>query len=127
MPALSIRQPWAWLIVYGFKDIENRDWRTPFRGRVLIHASKSGTQAEHDRIVSELARAGLLPGGMPSFEQLPRGGIVGEARIVDCVQASDSPWFIEGGYGFVLRNARPSAFWPMRGRLGFFDVQVTAA
>ncbi|WP_206002040.1 ASCH domain-containing protein [Paraburkholderia aromaticivorans] len=38
MKALSIRQPWAWLIVKGHKDIENRTWSTRFRGRVLIHA-----------------------------------------------------------------------------------------
>ena len=36
--ALSIQQPWAWLIVNDHKDIENRDWRTHYRGPVLIHA-----------------------------------------------------------------------------------------
>jgi hypothetical protein len=36
--ALSIRQPWAWLIVQGDKDIENRS--TTYRRRVLIHAGK---------------------------------------------------------------------------------------
>ena len=46
MKALSIRQPWAWLILHGGKDIENRDWATRFRGRVLIHASKGVTQDE---------------------------------------------------------------------------------
>ncbi|WP_245839042.1 ASCH domain-containing protein [Yersinia kristensenii] len=39
MKALSIRQPWAWLIVNGYKDIENRTWNTKCRGPVLIHAS----------------------------------------------------------------------------------------
>ena len=38
MPALSIRQPWAWAILHAGKDIENRSWRTAFRGEVLIHA-----------------------------------------------------------------------------------------
>jgi ASCH domain len=38
MKALSVRQPWAWLIVQGFKGIENRTWQTSFRGTVLIHA-----------------------------------------------------------------------------------------
>jgi hypothetical protein len=40
--AISIRLPWAWLIVNGFKDVENRSWRTRHRGTILIHASKSG-------------------------------------------------------------------------------------
>lgn len=36
MKAITIRQPWASLIVHGIKDIENRSWQTNFRGRVLI-------------------------------------------------------------------------------------------
>ncbi|WP_229215634.1 ASCH domain-containing protein [Duganella sp. CY15W] len=46
MKALSIRQPWAWLIVNGYKDIENRSWSTNVRGKVLVHASK-GAPATH--------------------------------------------------------------------------------
>ena len=46
MKALSIRQPWAWMILYAGKDIENREWPTRFRGRVLIHASKGMTHDE---------------------------------------------------------------------------------
>ena len=38
--ALSIQQPWAWLIVNGFKDVENRDWPTKIRGIVGVHAGK---------------------------------------------------------------------------------------
>ena len=39
MKALSIRQPWAWLIARGVKTVENRTWATNFRGRFYIHAS----------------------------------------------------------------------------------------
>mgnify|MGYP002359850962 FL=1 len=38
MKALSIRQPWAGLIIHGYKDIENRDWPTRYRGPLLVHA-----------------------------------------------------------------------------------------
>ena len=44
MKTLSIRQPWASLIVEGFKDVENRSWRTPIRGEIAIHASASKTE-----------------------------------------------------------------------------------
>ena len=40
MKALSIRQPWAWLIVAGYKDVENRTWATDFRGRIYVHAGQ---------------------------------------------------------------------------------------
>lgn len=124
-PALSIRQPLAWLIVHGFKDIENREWRTPFRGRVLIHAGQTMARSYYSEVAAQLARHGLMPPGFPIYEELPRGGIVGEARIVDCVQDSASPWFV-GSYGFVLRDARPCPLWPMPGKLGFFNVTVNA-
>ena len=39
MKALSVRQPWAWLILYGPKDIENRTWTSRARGRIAIQAS----------------------------------------------------------------------------------------
>ena len=41
MKAISIRQPWAWLIVNGYKDVENRTWYTSHRGPLLICASKA--------------------------------------------------------------------------------------
>lgn len=117
MKALSIRQPWAWLIVNGWKNIENREWPTRFRGRFLIHASKSMTMAEYDDCRMFVAGATTLP---PIYA-LERGGIVGEADLVDCVTQHDSHWFF-GRYGFILKDARPLKFWPVKGRLGFFDL-----
>lgn len=118
---LSIRQPWAWLILNSGKDIENRTWPTRFRGRVLIHAGKGMTRAEFDDAMDFIAlNAGIpLDFSEPEFDQLQRGGIVGEAEIVDCVTQSPSPWFV-GEYGFVLRNAKPLPFEPCKGALGFF-------
>jgi hypothetical protein len=40
MKTLSVVWPWPWLIMYGGKDIENRSWRTDYRGRILIHVLK---------------------------------------------------------------------------------------
>ena len=116
---LSIRQPWAWLIVNGWKDIENRDWPTNVRDRILIHAGKSMTRDEYDD-ACDFARP-LLPEWVqiPAYEALERGGIVGEACVVDCVDGSPSRWFV-GRYGFVLAGQRSLPFRPMRGQLVFF-------
>jgi hypothetical protein len=116
--ALSIRQPWAWLIVNGHKDIENRRWRTNFRGPVLIHAAKGMTRAECDGCAQVAAEMGVT---LPDIIQLERGGIVGRATVVDCVEQSDSGWF-QGPYGFVLRDAKPLPFHALSGELGFFRV-----
>jgi hypothetical protein len=46
MRAISVRQPYAWAIIHGGKDVENRSQRAAFQfkpvigERVLIHASK---------------------------------------------------------------------------------------
>ena len=123
--ALSIRQPWAWAIINAGKDIENRDWSTRFRGPVCIHAAKGMTKREFDGFV-DLARAMSRNGTwresawVPFQNELQHGGIIGVADIVDCVDASESPWFF-GRYGFVLRNVRPVDFYPVKGALGFFD------
>lgn len=121
MIALSIRQPWAWLILHAGKDIENRTWPTRYRGHVLIHAAKGMTRAEYEDAEDPLWSRGGPTIELPPFADLQRGGIVGRARIVGCVTASDSSWFC-GPFGFVLTAVEPLPFHPCRGALGFFDV-----
>ena len=115
MIALSIKQPWAWLIVHGGKDIENRTWPTRYRGVVLIHSGKKfdGRRDEWD---------------WPDIKRpidFDMGGIVGQAEIVDCVSSHPSRWF-EGPFGFVLRDVRWLPFRPCRGALGFFRPNLDA-
>lgn len=127
MLALSIRQPWAWLILHGGKDIENRDWPTKVRGRVLVHAAKGMTGDEWDHAWTFSHGSGASPkaleAGVTRFN-IERGGLVGSVEIVDCVEDSASRWFM-GRYGFVLRDPRPLPFLPWKGQLGFFDVPRT--
>lgn len=125
MLALSVRQPWAWLIIHGGKDVENRDWSTRVRGRVLIHAAKGCTIDEY-RDGEAFAFDVNLGIRVPPLTTLDRGGIVGSVEIVDCVVSSPSPWF-QGKYGFVLRDPRPLPFRPVRGQLGFFPVGTWSA
>lgn len=113
MKVISIRQPWAWLILHAGKDIENRDWPTRYRGGIYIHASKYVPYETECREI-ELNFNVKLP---PDFEV---GGIVGSARIVDCVSKHESRWFF-GSFGFVLADARACEFFPCRGRLGLCD------
>lgn len=130
MKAISIRQPWAFAIVMGWKGIENRDKRWAVRGPVWIHAGKVEAEdaareaafrlmAGHTgRSVDELMREYRLMGDGAAA----RGGIVGSAEIVDCVSYSDSRWFT-GPYGLVLRNATALRHAvPCGGQLYAFDV-----
>lgn len=118
--ALSVRQPWAWLIVHGGKDVENRTWATKVRGRVMIHASLGLTVYEYAHCAVFARRNGVQ---IPAFRNLYRGGIIGSVEIVNCLDLGSSmivsKWF-EGPYGFELRSPEPVEFIPCRGALGFW-------
>jgi len=125
MKAISIRQPWAWAIIYLGKNIENRNWPTRFRGTVAVHASGTMTRqgyelAQHFILKATEGRGKRLRVAPP--EKLPYGAIIGLADIVDCVTESDSPWFV-GEHGFVLKN-RKRILEPItyRGALGLWNV-----
>lgn len=120
VPALSIRQPWASLVVQGFKNIENRSWRTKYRGLVLIHAPMKILAVAAVKASSIATTCDVpLSTFLPMLDKENRGGIIGVAEIVDCVDSFDSPWFF-GPHGFVLANARPLPFTPCKGALGLF-------
>jgi hypothetical protein len=114
--AISIRQPWAHAIVHCGKDVENRTRRSGHRGLTLIHASAGMESHEFDGFRAFLSARGLAPLCPFGPDDVQRGGIVGWAEVVDCVDDSSSPWFM-GPVGFMLRNARPLPFIPCRGRV----------
>lgn len=129
MKALSIKQPWAWLIVNGHKSVENRDWDTRFRGEFYVHAGKAFDKAGYQWV-----RVYFPEIDMPSEPMFERGGIVGKARIINTISYSeqrlltkkDKPWFF-GDYGFILDEAQPLPFMPLKGQLGFFNAEYVGA
>lgn len=72
MKVLTIKQPWASLIVNGYKKYEFRSWKTNYRGKILIHA---GMSIENDMVL-KLKNYNL---------EYIKGAIIGEAEIVDCI------------------------------------------
>jgi uncharacterized protein (UPF0264 family) len=131
--ALSIKQPWAALLVHGRKTIEIRRWSTSRRGRVLIHAA---------RLPDERPEAWTHV--TPDIEPATRlhGGVIGEAELIQCnvyrsLQAfadhqayhlNHPDWFRGSTmYGFVFARARPLPFQACTGALHFFEVPDAAA
>lgn len=119
--ALSIRQPWAWAIIHGGKDIENRSiaavrHMNPIKGPRCIHASKGITKGEYEEARDFMKAFGVI---CPAPADLLRGGIIGTVDVVDVAKQSGSPWFM-GPRGLVLRNAKPCAIVPCVGALGYF-------
>ena len=131
--ALAVQQPWAWLIVNGIKDVENRNWSLPekYLGQlVLIHASARPpfSIATARDIVCEIHARYGLPGGL-RYPPMGRGvgGIVGMARLVGCTHDHVSPWAIKGQWHIQLAEARPLPFMRCKGALGFFRVDYSPA
>lgn len=116
MKVIVICQPWAWLIVHGFKDIENRSWATRYRGTLLIQASASLPTKRNLEEFRRFARKR----GVELPEDFQRGGIVGMVQLEDCVTSSRSKWF-EGPVGWVLSQPKRLRFIPLKGQLGLFD------
>jgi hypothetical protein len=102
--ALSIRQPWAELILRGIKTIEVRSRPTKIRGRVQIYASLGR--------LDEVVEAEVADNNDLDIDSLPRGVLVGTVELVDCLplRLSDSQAAgftitdIEGQYGWHLAN-----------------------
>lgn len=127
MLALTIKQPWASLIIHHGKDIENRTWPTKVRGRIAVHSS-GRLEAREIQLAVEVAwklkPSSLQTSALNAIGRAPRdiGVIIGTVEIVDCVVWANSPWF-SGPYGFVLRDPiiLPEPI-PFKGALGFWKV-----
>ena len=75
MKVLTIKNPWASLIVNNYKKYEFRSWKTNYRGKILIHA---GLSSDDDTMFSEY-----------NLEYI-KGAIIGEADLVDCILVAKS-------------------------------------
>lgn len=126
MKALSLRQPYAELIVTGLKTIELRSWNTKHRGKFLVHASK--TKAP----LSDCKPFDLNP------NNLDYGAIIGNVELINVKNYDDyedsewqddsskhlaGPTYQGSRKGFILKNPNKLAYpIPYKGQLNFFDV-----
>lgn len=122
MPALSVRQPWAWAVIHGGKDVENRTARSitlggMANGLIRIHAAKGMTRDEYESAAAFMARLGVV---CPHPANLVRGAVIGTVIVTEIVRTHSSPWFF-GPCALVL--AAPTAIGPIPGpgKLGYFE------
>jgi hypothetical protein len=107
MKALTIRQPWAWAVVHGGKNVESRRRRTAYRGPLLIHAAKN---ADPDpdvtaRVLWTMADPETF--GQPRAAWQARQAVIGVAWLADVLTDSPSPWATTGWYHWVLEFPAP--------------------
>ncbi|HSI28374.1 MAG TPA: ASCH domain-containing protein [Methylophilus sp.] len=128
--ALSLKQPFAWLIANGYLLVDDRSWGTQYRGPILIHASKGLYEEYYQHIRSNTD----VP--IPDRDKLEYGGVVGIAKLVLCSKPGELPAGISreqrahfGGvhqeyYGFLFEQARPLPLMPCAGKLGIFEIDI---
>lgn len=131
---LTFVQPWATAVAFAGKDIENRSWRTHYRGPLAIHAGGSSPddvledllKAERGgprRTLLHWIRRGRRRFDLPEdAEEVPRSCVVAIAMLADCVERSASPWF-SGEFGWVLAGVVPVEPVPMTGGLSLWDCE----
>jgi hypothetical protein len=104
---LSVHPPWAWAIIFAGKDVENRSWSTPYRGRILIPASSrkygGASLAEAREFIAECS--GLDDDVIPV--EFPRSQILGTVEVVDCIDSAKSPWADPDSVHWILRKPTP--------------------
>lgn len=106
---ITLWQPWASLIMYGGKDVENRSWAPAYTGTLVVHAGKA-----LDKSGVELAEARSIQ--LP--DPIPRGVILGTVELVGVVTDAESIWAEPGQFHWILRNPQPCSQIPWRGQLG---------
>ena len=123
MKALTVKQPWAHLICAGIKDVENRTWKTNFRGRVLIHAAAKDFDFR-SHMTSEYQREFIRKVKKP----YTHGAIIGSVEIVDCVLSKDDKFSSWGDlYCWHWKLSNPILFKNpienVKGKLSFWESQ----
>lgn len=120
--ALTLGQPWAWAVIYGGRNVENRRWKTTYRGLLLIHAAK---KADSDPAASA-ALLWTMPApemfGQPRTAWRARGAIIGLVQLADILTDSSSRWAAVGCYHWMLEF--PTAIepaLPCQGKPGLWD------
>lgn len=141
MKVITIKQPWASLIVAGIKDIENRTWKTNFRGRVLIHAGADRVPHPILLTTQQLSATTSYYASAYGMSQKPVSAIIGSVEIIGCVINHSSIWaektegIIDCNTKEFIAKVKPKPIWnwvlanatileypiPAKGKLSFWE------
>ncbi len=108
--ALTLKPIWAWAVLNAGKRIENRTWYTKHRGPLYIHAGCARvTPGDRESLARRLAAVGAE---YPDEEAFPRGALVAEVTLADCIQLAPAGlgvWGAPGCWHWLLKDVRPLA------------------
>lgn len=138
MRVLTIRQPWATLLMQGVKQLETRSWRTDYRGPLAIHAAATGARVYADELRRLEKRLRVMPTSLMGREY-PLGALLGVVELVECLPISRAliaaltplerqlGWYLDGGFVWDLaRTGRRQLKQPIAcaGRQGLWNLSA---
>lgn len=127
MKALSIKQPWAWLIANGYKSIETRTWATEHRGELLIVSSLKPCKEAMEFLRSNIEVFRLLES--VDFEYGKAIAIVNLAECRPMTKADQDAALCDiypNAYSWVLDNVMKIRPFPVKGWLKLYDVDYNS-
>ena len=125
MKALTIREPYASLILHGIKKIETRTWKTNYRGEIYIHAGISKMSKD---ILNNKKLMNLYDGISPGY-----GKIICKCNLVDVVEMTSEyiksvsenelicGMFEVGNYAWILDDIEVINPIECKGKLGIWN------
>lgn len=105
MKALSVKQPWASRIAQKVKTIETRTWKTNYRGKLLIVASKNPPMPFAGHALCTVNLVDCRP-----------------MRPEDKDKAMCEYW--PSLYAWIFEDIQSIIPFRVKGRLGFYEVEV---
>ncbi len=126
--ALSLRPPWAWFAIHApprfRKGVENRTWKTTYRGPLWVHSSGTLTRDDYSAACGVAYTLKFPREQWPTWGDCERirGGIIGRVVLSGVVEECASQWF-EGPYGFLFERAEPVEFVRCLGACGVFPLK----
>lgn len=122
IPVLTLHRPWPALILHAGKRVENRAWRTHYRGPIFLHAGQRWDDGALDFAATIPMPEGTTAADWVSqFEQGHPVGIVGLARLYNCVRDEPNYWSIRDQWHWLLND--PHEFptpVPCKGKQGLW-------
>lgn len=129
---LTVKQPWAYLIVDNIKDVENRTWQTKYRGELYIHTSKNSFDflaLDYIKNIDNLLyqyvvdyfgiRNNKITKHMEQF-----GSIIGKTNIINILDNSYSVWAMKDSYHWMLKNSSRISPIPCKGKLNIWEFNL---
>lgn len=127
MKTLSVRQPWASLLVSGIKDIENRSWAPNYKGKILIHASLAKVPKKfiEQNIIEQSSIIGneQMFGNFPEFEEMTYSAILGYVTVDGDTDNSQSVWAEPVEHQWIIKDAYlfDEPITGVKGKLNLFN------